>query len=133
MKFIYLCIFLLYSTYLFSLNSDKTKKEENKCERFRTGQFENVCKSGHQSKFKRYKTYQVQEYRSFTLKESIQWTGPCSYITTLLETTDPEIMDYIGNSMKVKMVKVEKDKYQTIEEGSSGSISTCIEKKVNEL
>lgn len=67
------------------------------------------------------------------LKEKIVWTGPCSYQETLLETNDPEMIDYIGNSIKVKIMKIEKSSYQTLEEGSSGNISTCTETKIGEI
>ncbi len=112
---------------------NQTKSESTQCSYFRTGSFENVCKSGHKSKFKRYSNYQIQEYNSMYLKEKIVWTGSCSYTVTLLETNDPDMIDYVGNSIKVKMIKLEKSGYQTIEEGSSGNISTCRETKVGEI
>ncbi|MCW7481024.1 hypothetical protein [Leptospira kanakyensis] len=134
MKYI---LFFLYNfgfvLSIYAANPNQTKSESTQCSYFRTGIFENVCKSGHTSKFKRYSNYQIQEYNSMFLKEKIVWTGPCSYKVTLLETNDPEMIDYVGNSIKVKMVKIEKSGYQTIEEGSSGNISTCRETKVGEI
>lgn len=75
----------------------------------------------------------MQEYNSLFIKEKIVWTGPCSYTVTLLETNDPDISDFIGDYIKVKMVNVEKNKYKTVEEGSSGKISSCVETKIGEV
>lgn len=134
MKYVPLCLIsLLLVLKIQSANVNLAKDEKNRCTRFRTGVFENVCKSGHSSKFKRFQTYQLQEYQSMYLKEKIVWSGPCSYTVTLLETNDPEMIDYIGNSIKVKIVNIEKSGYQTLEEGSSGNISTCKETKVGEI
>lgn len=134
MKYLTLiAISLLFVFSIHSSNMNLRKEGTNRCSRFHTGIFDNVCKSGHSSKFKRYPTYQLQEYMSMFLKEKIVWTGPCSYQVTLLETNDPEMIDYIGNSIKVKIVKIEKSSYQTLEEGSSGNISTCTETKIGEI
>lgn len=57
----------------------------------------------------------------------------CSYTVTLLETNDPDISDFIGDYIKVKMVNVEKNKYKTLEEGSSGKTSSCVETKIGEI
>ncbi|TGL22106.1 hypothetical protein EHQ42_03490 [Leptospira levettii] len=109
------------------------KSDNNKCSHFQSGIFDNKCQSGHNSQFKRFATYQVQEYNSMYLKEKIVWNGPCSFTLTLMETNDPEISDFIGGTIKVKMVKVEKNKYQTQELGNSGKTSSCIETKLGEL
>lgn len=127
--FLFLGSFFSIQTYQFN----QTKSTPNKCSNFRTGIFDNRCESGHNSRFKRYSTYQVQEYNSLFIKEKIVWTGPCSYTVTLLETNDPDISDFIGDYIKVKMVNVEKNKYKTVEEGSSGKTSSCVETKIGEV
>ncbi|MCW7461848.1 hypothetical protein [Leptospira limi] len=126
-------IFLSYLQAIDAAHPKLNQPAINKCSKFLTGIFDNKCQSGHNSRFKRFATYQVQEYNSMYLKEKIVWNGPCSFTLTLMETNDPEISDFIGGTIKVKMVKVEKNQYQTLEEGSSGKISSCIETKIAEL
>ncbi|EOQ88852.1 hypothetical protein LEP1GSC202_2013 [Leptospira yanagawae serovar Saopaulo str. Sao Paulo = ATCC 700523] len=134
-KWISIVVFLFLGS-IFSIQtyqSNQVKPTNSKCSYFRTGIFENRCESGHNSRFKRFSTYQVQEYNSLFIKEKIVWTGPCSYTVTLLETNDPEISDFIGDFIKVKMVNVEKNKYKTMEQGSSGKTSSCVETKIGEI
>ncbi|MGJ4732706.1 hypothetical protein [Leptospira levettii] len=126
-------IFLSFLQLIDAAHPKQMKPVINQCSKFLTGIFDNKCQSGHNSQFKRFASYQVQEYNSMYLKEKIVWNGPCSFTLTLMETNDPEISDFIGSSIKVKMVKVEKNKYQTLEEGSSGKISSCTETKIGEL
>ncbi|TGL07005.1 hypothetical protein EHQ43_06145 [Leptospira bouyouniensis] len=130
---IVLFLFLLFFQTLGAAHPVHNKPAFDKCAKFRTGIFDNKCQSGHTSRFKRYASYQVQEYDSMFIKEKIIWNGPCTHTLILMETNDPEISDYIGNTIKVKMVKVEKNKYQTLEEGSSGKSSSCTETKIGEL
>ncbi|XDD47311.1 hypothetical protein AB3N60_04275 [Leptospira sp. WS39.C2] len=129
--FLYLILFSIQKAE--AAHPQLKKPLKDKCSHFRTGIFDNKCQSGHNSRFKRYATYQLQEYDSKYIKEKIVWNGPCSFTVTLLETNDPDISDFIGDYIKVKMVNVEKSKYQTLEEGSSGKTSTCTETKIGEL
>ncbi|MBL0956054.1 MAG: hypothetical protein IBJ01_14940 [Leptospira sp.] len=130
---IVLFFILIFLQVIDAAHPKQMKPVSNKCSKFQTGIFDNKCQSGHNSRFKRFATYQMQEYNSMYLKEKIVWNGPCSFTLTLMETNDPEISDFIGGSIKVKMVKVEKNQYQTLEEGSSGKTSSCIETKIAEL
>ncbi|TGL45039.1 hypothetical protein [Leptospira perdikensis] len=139
MKLILLLIVFIFSILLglnlsiIALNSNETKQNEAYCKNFRSGVFINECSTGHSSKFKRFNGIQVQEYGSYFLKEKNVWTADCAYRNTLLETNDPEITLYIGNSIHIRMINVTKNSYRTIEADSKDSSSSCEVKKIDEI
>ncbi|WP_244310269.1 hypothetical protein [Leptospira noumeaensis] len=117
----------------FALNSNNTKQNEVYCKNFQSGIFVNTCSSGHSSKFKRLNGIQIQEYGSYYLREKNHWTAACAYTNTLLGTNDPEIRDYIGNSIHIKMINVTKVSYRTQEDDNSDANTFCEVKKVGEI
>ncbi|MCW7489276.1 hypothetical protein EHQ94_00915 [Leptospira meyeri] len=122
-----------HNSSVLALNSNEKKQNEVYCKNFQSGSFVNQCSSGHTSKFKRLNGVQVQEYGNFYLKEKNVWTAPCEYRNTLLETNDPEIRLYVGNSINIKMANVTKTSYRTIEANSGDKNIFCEVKKIGEI
>ncbi|MDF3819324.1 hypothetical protein P3G55_05415 [Leptospira sp. 96542] len=131
-------VILIFFTFWFTLkinalNSNEKKQNEKFCKNFQSGLFLNVCSTGHSSKFKRLNGIQIQEYDSYYLKEKNNWTEPCAYTNTLIETNDPKNRDYIGNQIFIRMVNVTKVSYRTLEADVNDNNAYCEVKKIGEI
>ena len=97
------------------------------CTLFRKGKIRNTCESGYTSMIDVTETLFLQRTtKGYFIKESILWTGQCSYIFTLVEANDPEIpKEAYGTQTQVEMFPLDKKSYKSIEYHNGKFTATC--------
>ena len=91
------------------------EKKKPECRRFQTGEFRIFDKqTGKFSSIRRTKDLQIETSSrdSSTTKMSIIWIDDCNYVLTYIESTSPEMDDYIGKKLGVEILETNGDTYK---------------------
>ena len=106
------------------------------CANFRTGHFENRCKT-FSSTFTRYQTYEEHQLPGgYFVREEIEWVAACEYELTLADSDFPALSaeNQIGRTLRVRMENVTLTQYQEFNVKESGAEwDGCVEVKISPL